>query len=73
MTSVTNTDICPRCGEEFWYELDCRTFEYTVISECKCDRIQRCIEEFLKDKGLLEDFQKYVDDMEKERVEEVIQ
>ena len=73
MPGVTNTDVCPKCGEEFWYGLDCKTFEYTALSECKCDRLQRYAEEFLKEKGLFEEFQKYVENMEKERAEIVIQ
>jgi hypothetical protein len=26
------------CGEEYWYDFDCRTGQYTKLSMCKCDR-----------------------------------
>ena len=32
MVSVQDIAICPTCGEEYWYDLDCRTCEYTKLS-----------------------------------------
>jgi len=66
MSSVTNVDVCPVCGEEYWYDFDCRTGEYTKLSMCHCDRIRRDMEEFLKEKGLWEEFKKFHEEREKE-------
>ena len=54
MSSVNNTDVCSACGEEFWYDVDLRTGEYTKISSCRCDRYVLFLEEFLKERSLLE-------------------
>jgi len=70
MVSVQDIKVCPTCGEEYWYDLDCRTGEFTKLSMCKCDRMIMYAEEFLKEKGLLEEFEKFVAEMEKEREEE---
>jgi hypothetical protein len=66
MPSVQNTDICPTCGEEFWYDFDCRTGEYTKISKCKCDREIEYAREFIEKKGLLDEFEKFVAEMEED-------
>jgi len=59
MPTVQNTAICPECKEEYWYELDCRTGEITKLTMCKCDRWIRDAKEFLKMKGLLDEFNKF--------------
>jgi len=56
MSAVQDTEICMVCGEEYWYEFDCRTFEYTKLTMCKCDRELQKAKEFLKKKGLLKEF-----------------
>ena len=70
MVSVQDIKVCPTCGEEYWYDLDCRTGEFTKLSMCKCDRMIMYAEEFLKEKGLLNEFEKFVAEREKEREEE---
>lgn len=67
MAGVTNTDICSTCGEEYWYDFNCRSFEYVKLAMCKCDRWRLDAEQFLKEKGLLEKFKKYHEKMENER------
>ena len=59
MVTVDNTDVCIVCGEEFWYQFDCRTGEYTKISQCACDRLMNDMVEFLREHGLYEEFQRY--------------
>jgi len=66
MVSVQNTEICPTCGEEYWYDFDCQTCEYTKISKCKCDRMIEYAREFIERKGLLGEFEKFVAEMEEE-------
>ena len=48
MPHVQNTAVCPSCGEEYWYEFDCRTGEVTKLSMCACDR-------WIEDAKLLKD------------------
>jgi hypothetical protein len=66
MGSVQNVDVCPVCGEEYWYELDLRTGEYRKLTMCKCDRFARDVEEFLKTKGLWEEFLRFHEERERE-------
>jgi hypothetical protein len=70
MAHVDDTDVCPECGEEYLYEFDCRTGEYTKLSMCKCDRYVFDAEEFLKSKGLFEEFKKFHEERGKQRGEE---
>jgi len=70
MSSVQNTEVCPTCGEEYWYDLDLRSCEYTKISQCHCDRIKKDMEDFLKEKGLWEEFKKFHIEREREYREE---
>ena len=70
MVTVEGIDVCPVCGEEYRYDFDCRTGEYTKLTMCKCDRIIEYAREFLEKKGLLDEFEKFVAEMEKEREEE---
>ena len=56
MTTVNDTNVCIACGEEYWYQFDCRTGIDTKISMCKCDRWAFCAEKFLDKHGLLGDF-----------------
>ena len=67
MTTVDGTDVCMACGEEYWYQLDCRTGEYTKLSMCACDRRMANAEDFLKAKGLLQEFEDYHKKCEEER------
>jgi len=67
MPRVTDTDVCPVCGEKFWYDFDCRTGEYSKITMCACDRRMWDAEEFLKMKGLYEEFVKFHEERENER------
>jgi len=48
MSSVQDTDVCIVCGEEYWYDFDCRTGEYTKLSMCKCDRQREKLEQKIK-------------------------
>jgi len=70
VVSLQDTAICPTCGEEYWFDLDCRTGKYTKLSMCKCDRMIMYAREFLKEKVLLNEFEKFVAEMEKEREED---
>jgi hypothetical protein len=70
MVSVQDTEVCPKCGEEYWYDFDCNTCEYTVLSMCACDRYAFDAEEFLKEKGLFEEFKAFHEERERERKEE---
>jgi len=70
MVNVEGIDVCSVCGEEYWFDLDCQTGEYTKLSMCKCDRIVEYAREFLKKKGLLDEFDKFVAEREKEEKEE---
>ena len=70
MVSLQDTAICLTCGEEYWFDLDCRTGKYTKLSMCKCDRMIMYAREFLKKKGLLDEFDKYMAEREKEEKEE---
>jgi len=70
MAGITDTDICPVCGEEYWYDFDCTTGEYTKLSACACDRWRMDAEDFLKEKGLWEEFQRFHEEREKEEAEE---
>jgi hypothetical protein len=66
MPTVENTEVCPSCGEEYWYEFDCRTLTYTKLTMCKCDRFIHDAKEFLKMKGLWKEFMKFHKEREKE-------
>jgi hypothetical protein len=66
MPTTQGTAVCPTCGEVYWYEFDCHSCEYTKISMCKCDRFMHDAEEFLKKKGLWEEFLKYHEEREKQ-------
>jgi len=66
MTKVQDTRICDGCGEEYWYEFDCNTGEVSKLSMCACDRWIADAKEFLKEKGLLEEFEKFHEEREKE-------
>jgi nuclear transport factor 2 (NTF2) superfamily protein len=66
MVSVQGTDVCPNCGEEYWYNFDCTTLEYTKLTACACDRFMCDAEEFLKNKGLWEEFLKFHEERERE-------
>lgn len=68
MGGIIDLDECPICGEEFWYDYDGRTGEFTKLTMCRCDRIMVYVEEFLKSRGLLEEFEKYVEEMERRRL-----
>jgi hypothetical protein len=70
MVKVQDTAICPSCGEEYWYEFDLRTGEYTKLTMCKCDRFMRDAEEFLKMKGLWKEFLRFHEEREKEHESE---
>jgi hypothetical protein len=70
MVHVDDTDVCPVCGEEYWYDFDCATGKYTKLSMCACDRYVFDAEEFLKSKGLLEEFKKFHEERERERLKE---
>ena len=70
MPSVQGVDVCPVCGEEYWYDFDCRTGEYSKLSMCACDRWRYDAEEFLKMKGLFEEFKKFHEERERERKQE---
>jgi len=56
MSSVQNTAVCIVCGEEYWYDFDCRTGEYTKLSMCKCDRERERLRE--ENKKLKEELRK---------------
>jgi len=66
MPHVQNTAVCPSCGEEYWYEFDCRTGEVTKLSMCACDRWIEDAKLFLKEKGLLDEFNKFHQEREQE-------
>ena len=59
MSSVMNFDMCPFCNEEYWYDFDCKSSEYTKVTMCKCDRYKNNVEEFLRQKKLFEEFEKF--------------
>jgi hypothetical protein len=71
MPSVQDKAVCPICGEEYWYEFDLRTGEYTKLTMCACDRYVSDAEEFLKMKGLWEEFLKFHEEREKEYKESI--
>jgi len=71
MPTVQGTAICPVCGEEYWYELDLRSGEYRKLTMCKCDRFMRDAEEFLRSKGLWEEFKRFHEQREKEYKESI--
>jgi hypothetical protein len=73
MVVVEDMDVCPNCGEEYSYEVNCSTGEYRKMSMCKCDRELFDAEEFLKGRGLLEEFRRFHEEMEKEREAEKIE
>ncbi|ADC64701.1 hypothetical protein Ferp_0527 [Ferroglobus placidus DSM 10642] len=66
MGSVTNTAICPVCGEEYWYDYDTRTGTTTKLSSCACDREIECMREFIRMKGLKDEFREFMREREKE-------
>lgn len=70
MGSIVDTGVCPVCGEEYLYDLDLRTLEYTKLSACACDRFKHHVEDFLKKRGLWEEFLRYHEELEAQFKEE---
>jgi len=66
MSSTSDTEVCLRCGEEYWYSFDLETGECTKTSACKCDRKIMFIEWFLEDRGLFKTFDKEFKESEQE-------
>jgi proteasome assembly chaperone (PAC2) family protein len=64
MVGVSGVEVCPICGEEYEYYVDCTTMEY-MKSMCKCDRFAYDAEEFLKRRGLWEEFLKFHEERER--------
>jgi len=67
MGGVQDTDVCKTCGEEYWYDFDTRTMQYSKLGSCYCDRATIDVKEFLKEKGLWEEFKEFHKRREKER------
>ena len=64
MAGILDSDVCQTCGEEYWYSY--KGFEYSKVSMCECDRYVRNVEEFLKQKGMLEEFERFHEERERE-------
>ena len=55
MGSVVRTDVCPICGTEYTVEMT-TTGEYRIIEPCKCSKIIQEAFNFIKEKGLWNEF-----------------
>lgn len=66
MAGVTDQTVCSVCGETYWYEFNTRTGETTKLSYCLCDREMDYYREFLREKDLVEEFEEFRREKEKE-------
>jgi len=80
MSGVIDEGVCPQCGETYTYEFDTRSWEFSKLTACRCDRVVDYYIEFIKRKGLEQEFEEFKKEKEKEhwrewiseRVEEAI-
>lgn len=70
MVGVVDTEVCKVCGEEYWYSFEFPT-GYTKLTACKCDRFVTDVEDFLKEKGLWEEFLRFHEEREKKLQKEL--
>jgi len=61
MVSVIDTDICPICGMEYWYEFDLRTGEYTKLTKCRCNIEHDVAIEIIERHGLSKEYQELLE------------
>uniref|UniRef100_A0A7C2N9G6 Uncharacterized protein n=1 Tax=Archaeoglobus fulgidus TaxID=2234 RepID=A0A7C2N9G6_ARCFL len=55
MSGFIDDEVCPTCGETFAIEFDPKA-GYRKISQCYCDRLLGDVRDFLKEKGLWDEF-----------------
>lgn len=64
MAEVQDTYICPKCGEEVWYEFNYRTGEETILSQCKCDVRLNVALELIEEHGLKGEYEERLKEYE---------